>query len=100
MVRDCNVPGVGIEIISVILPDDRDERRRASASSRAGGSIASLGSASVPSIGPTFHTFWCWLNVWQTRFAFVLADRCGDSVDVEAVGPADSLAELVQIFDN
>ena len=77
-----------------------DEPRRASVSSRADGSIALLGSPSGPRIGPTFHTFWCWGNVRQTRFTFMLADRRGDSVDVEAVGPADSLPELVQIFDD
>jgi hypothetical protein len=59
-----------------------------------------LGSPSASSIGQTFRTFWRLLNLRPTRFTFVLADRRGDPVDVEAVGPTDSLAELVEIFDD
>ena len=83
------------------LDNFSDELRRASASSRAEGSVALLGSPSTPRFGPTFRTLWCCcLHENPTAFTFVLADGRGDSIDIEIMGPTDSLSELMEILDD
>ena len=77
-----------------------DEPRRVSVSSRADGSIALLGSLSMARLGPTFRTLWCCLRDHPTGFTFVLANGRGDSIDIEIVGPTDSLSKLVEILDD
>ena len=87
----------GTALLYIVGPDSvrpgfrranvRDEPRRVCVSSRADGSIAWLGSLSTTRLGPT-----C--------FTFVLADGRGDSIDIEAMGPTDSLSELVEILDD
>ena len=67
---------------------------------RADGSIALLGSSSTGRLSPTLRVRWRRLNQGATRFAFVLADGRGDSIHIEAMGTADSLAEFVEILDD
>jgi hypothetical protein len=84
-------------------PIVRDEPRRTGISSRADGSIAVLGSLSTATPGPTRLVLrWGFAKIVVPRggLTLVLANRRGDSIDVEVVGPADSLPELVKILDD
>jgi hypothetical protein len=81
----------------------RDEPRRASVSSRAAGSIALLGSSSTTMLGSTFRTLWCGLYKCPAlagSFTLMLANGRGDSVNIEVMGPTDSLSELVEFLDD
>ena len=57
-------------------------------------------SSSTTRPGPTCRTFSGCLHESQTSFTFVLADGRGDSIDIEVMGPTDSLSELVEILDD
>lgn len=81
-------------------PNASDEPRRAGVSSRTDGSIALLGSSSTTRPALTLRTFWRGLNESATRLMFVLADGRGDAIGIEAMGPPDSLPELVEILDD
>jgi hypothetical protein len=74
--------------------------RGASVSSRADGSIALLGSLSATRLGATFRAAWRSVNHGPTGLTFVLAYGRGDSIDIEIMGPPDSLSEFVKILDD
>ena len=48
----------------------------------------------------TYRSFRQLLNDWFSTLAFVLANRCSDSMHIEVMFSADGFADLVQAFND